>query len=370
MDYQEAWADVPGAYTSASFFSKHPRLPLMRLGAYTLPNNLFVAPMAGVTDRPFRMLCKKLGAGYAVSEMVTSRRDLWDSLKTSRRADHTGEAAPIAVQIAGTEATMMADAARYNIDRGAQIIDINMGCPAKKVCSKWAGSALMQDEGLALEIVDAVVKACAPLNVPVTLKMRTGWCQTERNALSIARAAEQAGVAMIAVHGRTREQGYGGVAEYDTIAAVKAALCIPVVANGDIDSPAKARDVLQRTGADAVMIGRAAQGRPWIFREIAHFLATGEALAPPATLDARAWLLEHLQDHYGLYGERTGVRSARKHIGWAVHALPGGLAFRGLMNTLNDAEAQWRAVGTYFDQLADRFPVLPAANDPLTALSA
>ncbi len=334
----------------------------MRIGPHELPNALFVAPMAGVTDRPFRMLCKRLGAGYAVSEMVTSRRDLWTSLKTSRRANHDGESAPIAVQIAGTDAQMMADAARYNVDRGAQIIDINMGCPAKKVCNKWAGSALMQDEPLALEIVDAVVRACAPLGVPVTLKMRTGWCQAERNALAIARAAESAGVAMVTVHGRTREQGYKGAAEYHTIAAVKAALRVPVVANGDIDSPVKAAAVLRATGADALMIGRAAQGRPWIFREIAHFLATGEHLAPPATHEVRGWLLEHLQDHYGLYGEGLGVRSARKHIGWAVRALPGGEGFRAVMNTLETADAQLRAVGSFFEALAETHPVLPAAN--------
>ena len=345
----------------------------MQLGAFTLPNALFVAPMAGVTDRPFRKLCKRLGAGYAVSEMVTSRPDLQDSLKTSRRANHEGEAAPIAVQIAGTDAQMMADAARYNIDRGAQIIDINMGCPAKKVCNKWAGSALMQDEPLALSIVDAVVQACAPLGVPVTLKMRTGWCDTERNAVRIARAAESAGVAMVTVHGRTREQGYKGEAEHDTVAAVKAALRIPVVANGDIDSPRKALQVLQRTGADALMIGRAAQGRPWIFREIAHFLATGTELPPPPTRDVQRWLLDHLQDHYALYGEWTGVKSARKHIGWAVRALPGGDAFRAAMNTLDDATAQHRAVADFFDELADRhtlLPAVPAANDDLAALSA
>ena len=259
--------------------------------------------MAGVTDRPFRQLCKRLGAGYAVSEMVTSRPDLMRSLKTSRRANHDGEPGPIAVQIAGTDAQMMADAARYNIDRGAQIIDINMGCPAKKVCNKWAGSALMQDEALAIGIVSAVVQACAPLGVPVTLKMRTGWCTRPKNAVQLARAAESAGVQMVTVHGRTREQGYNGQAEYDTIAAVKAALCIPVVANGDIDSPEKAREVLAATGADAVMIGRAAQGRPWIFREIAHFLATGEHLAPPLVAEVKHLLLDHLQDHYSLYGE-------------------------------------------------------------------
>ncbi len=342
----------------------------MRIGSIELPNALFVAPMAGVTDRPFRMLCKSLGAGYAVSEMVTSRRDLWDSLKSSRRADHTGEPAPIAVQIAGVDPQEMADAARHNIDRGAQIIDINMGCPAKKVCNKWAGSALMQDEALALSIVQAVVAACAPRNVPVTLKMRSGWCATERNALSLARAAQSSGVAMVAVHGRTREQGYGGAAEYETVAAVKAALHIPVVANGDIATPEQARDVLRATGADALMIGRAAQGRPWIFREIAHFLATGTHLAAPPTRQVQAWLTEHLHAHYALYGERTGVRSARKHIGWAVKALPGGRDFRDRMNTLDDCRSQVQAVTDYFEQLADRHLLLPqgdAANDARTA---
>ena len=247
----------------------------MHIGAFALANNLFVAPMAGVTDRPFRQLCRRLGAGHAVSEMISARPELRDSLKTSRRANHEGESAPITVQIAGTDAAMMAEAARYNIDRGAQIIDINMGCPAKKVCNRWAGSALMRDEPLALDIVEAVVAACAPRNVPVTLKMRTGWCDSERNALRIARAAQDAGVALVVVHGRTREQGYKGLAEYDTVAAVKAALRIPVVANGDIDSPQKALQVLQHTGCDALMIGRAAMGRPWIFREIAHHLRHG-----------------------------------------------------------------------------------------------
>jgi tRNA-dihydrouridine synthase B len=304
-----------------------------------------------------------LGAGYAVSEMVTSRKDLWNSLKTSRRANHEGEAGPIAVQIAGTDAPMMAEAAVYNIERGAQVIDINMGCPAKKVCNKWAGSALMQDETLALQIVSAVVEACAPHGVPVTLKMRTGWCQTEKNALTIARAAESAGVQMITVHGRTREQGYKGAAEYETIAAVKAALRIPVVANGDITSPEKALAVLRATGADALMVGRAAQGRPWIFREIAHYLATGEQLAPPLVVEVRRLLLEHLEDHYALYGEYTGVRSARKHIGWYVRALPGGETFRARMNELDDAQAQLLAVADYFDELGARMDRLPAAAD-------
>ena len=334
----------------------------MFIGHIPLANRLFAAPMAGVTDRPFRQLCKRLGAGYAVSEMVTSRKDLWLSLKTSRRADHEGEVNPIAVQIAGTDASMMAEAAAYNIDRGAQIIDINMGCPAKKVCNKWAGSALMQDEPLALQIIEAVVAACAPRNVPVTLKMRTGWCDAQRNAVRIARSAESAGVAMVAVHGRTREQGYKGMAEYDTVSAVKAALRIPVVANGDIDSPEKARDVLAATGADAVMIGRAAQGRPWIFREIAHFLATGEHLPAPEVLQAKAWLIEHLHDHYGLYGEYAGVRSARKHIGWAVRPLPGGEAFRARMNLLDTCEAQLDAVAEWFDELADAHHLLPTAS--------
>jgi tRNA-dihydrouridine synthase B len=343
----------------------------MRIGSFELPNNLFVAPMAGVTDRPFRTLCRSLGAGYAVSEMVTSKRELWATLKTSRRADHRGEPAPIAVQIAGVDPAEMADAARYNIDRGAQIIDINMGCPAKKVCSKWAGSALMQDPALAIRIVAAVVAACAPRAVPVTLKMRSGWRAGERNALSLARAAQDAGVAMVTVHGRTREQGYGGQAEYDTVAAVKAALTIPVVANGDIDSPAKARRVLQRTGADAVMIGRAAQGQPWIFREIAHFLAHGTLPPAPAVRDVQRWLTAHLHEHYALYGEYSGVRSARKHIGWAVRALPGGEAFRRTMNSLDDCTGQLLALTGFFDELADRHVLLPqAANDRHGAIAA
>ncbi|NCN70346.1 MAG: tRNA dihydrouridine synthase DusB [Rhodoferax sp.] len=331
----------------------------MNIGPYCLPNRYFVAPMAGVTDRPFRQLCKRLGAGYAVSEMVTSRPDLWDSLKTSRRANHEGEPGPIAVQIAGTEPQMMADAARYNIDHGAQIIDINMGCPAKKVCNQWAGSALMQDETLALQIVSATVQACVPLGVPVTLKMRTGWCQSEKNAVQLARAAQAAGVQMVTVHGRTREQGYKGSAEYDTIAAVKAALQIPVVANGDINSPEKARAVLAATGADAVMIGRAAQGRPWIFREIAHFMATGEQLAQPLVAEVKQLLLAHLQDHYHLYGEFAGVRTARKHIGWYVRDLPGGEAFRAHMNTLVDCQMQTAAVADFFDALNARMDRLP-----------
>jgi tRNA-dihydrouridine synthase B len=343
------------AYNLPTFTTSGPRI-----GRFQLPNALFVAPMAGVTDRPFRSLCKRLGAGYAVSEMVTARPELRDSLKTSRRLDHTGEVAPIAVQIAGTEPGMMAEAASYNIARGAQIIDINMGCPAKKVCNAWAGSALMQDEDLAQRIVAAVVEASSPHGVPVTLKMRTGWCQAERNAVRIARGAEAAGVAMVTVHGRTREQGYAGQAEYDTIAAVKAAVKIPVCANGDIDSAEQVRHVLAATGADAIMIGRAAQGRPWIFAEIAHELATGAPAPSPATLQVREWLVDHLHEHHALYGERGGVRSARKHIGWYVHGLPGADSFRARMNRIEHAPEQLDAVSDYFDLLARMHERLPA----------
>ncbi len=334
----------------------------MRIGPFQLPNAFFVAPMAGVTDRPFRMWCRRLGAGHAVSEMVTSRRELWNSLKTSRRADHAGEPGPIAVQIAGVDALEMADAARYNIDRGAQIIDINMGCPAKKVCNRWAGSALMKDEPLAMAIVEAVVAACAPRGVPVTLKMRTGWSAAGkggRNALKLACAAEAAGVALVTVHGRTREMGYGGVAEHETVAGIKAALRIPVVANGDIDSPERALEVLRRTGVDAVMIGRAALGRPWIFRDTLHLQRHGHRPPPPATREVQRWLTEHLHDHYALYGEYTGVRSARKHIGWAVRALPGGEAFRQRMNAIETCEAQLAAVTAFFDALGSRHARLP-----------
>lgn len=334
----------------------------LQIGHIALENSLFVAPMAGVTDRPFRMLCRELGAGYAVSEMVTSRKELWGTLKTSRRANHEGEPGPISVQIAGTDAAMMFEAAQYNIERGAQIIDINMGCPAKKVCNKWAGSALMRDEPLALEIVEAVVRAALPHRVPVTLKMRTGWSEDRRNAVTLARRFEAAGVQMLTVHGRTREQGYKGQAEYDTIAAVKAAVRIPVVANGDIVSPEKARDVLAATGADAVMVGRAAQGRPWIFREIAHFLATGTHLAPPLVAEVRRLMLDHLQQHYALYGDYSGVRTARKHIGWYVRALPGGEAFRSEMNLIEDCDAQLRAVAGFFDTLAGRMDRIPPAS--------
>ncbi len=325
------------------------------IGPYPLPNRLFVAPMAGVTDRPFRRLCKQLGAGYAVSEMITSRPELRDSLKTARRMNHDGEPGPIAVQIAGTDPAMMAEAARYNIDRGAQIIDINMGCPAKKVCNKWAGSALMQDERLATAIIEAVVAACEPQGVPVTLKMRTGWCAQAKNAPVLARVAESAGVRLLTIHGRTREQGYSGHAEHDTVAAIKASVRIPVVANGDIDSPEAAERVLRTTGVDAVMIGRAAQGRPWLFRDIAHYLQTGQHAPPPTLAELRSWLLEHLHDHYALYGEYSGVRSARKHLLWYMRALPGSDAERQrLRQAVIEADscaAQRHAVEDFFDAL-------------------
>ncbi|ARP87667.1 tRNA dihydrouridine synthase DusB [Bordetella genomosp. 9] len=324
----------------------------MRIGPWTLPNNVFVAPMAGVTDRPFRQLCKRLGAGYAVSEMAASNPRLWDSVKTSRRLNHDGEIAPVAVQIAGADPDMLAEAAVFNAGKGARIIDINMGCPVKKVCNVASGSALLRHEDLVARILDAVVRACTPLGVPVTLKTRTGWDRENRNALRIARLAEDTGIAALTLHGRTRADLYTGQAEYDTIRAVKAAVRIPVVANGDIDSPEKARFVLDYTGADAVMIGRAAQGRPWIFREIDHYLRTGARLPPPTYGEMRDLLLEHLDDHYRFYGEHTGVRTARKHIGWYVSGLPGADAFCAIMNRIDDTAAQARAVDSWFE----RFP--------------
>ncbi len=320
----------------------------MRIGPYTLPNNLVVAPMAGVTDRPFRQLCKRLGAGYAISEMVASNPKLWGTDKSRRRTDHAGEVAPICVQIAGGDPDMMVAAARYNVERGAQIIDINMGCPAKKVCNAAAGSALLANESLVAAILDAVVRA---VDVPVTLKIRTGPNPVSRNALAIARIAEDAGVQALTVHGRTRACAFVGAVEYDSIAAVKAAVRLPVIANGDIDSPERARIVLDRTSADAVMIGRAAQGRPWIFREIAHFLATGEQLPSPTVVEACALILEHLADHHAFYGEEAGVRIARKHLGWYTEALPGGDAFRRTMVTTISAGEQIRQVRRYFDAL-------------------
>ena len=321
----------------------------MRIGPHVLSNALAVAPMAGVTDRPFRQLCKRLGAGYAVSEMVAANPKLWATDKSRRRTDHEGEVAPIAVQIAGADPGLVADAARYNVDRGAQIIDINLGCPAKKVCNALAGSALLANEPLVAAIVRAVIAA---VPVPVTLKLRTGAHPGARNAVAIARMAEQEGIAALAVHGRTRACAFVGAVEYETIAAVKRAVRIPVFANGDIRSPAQAREVLARTGADGLMIGRAAQGRPWIFREIAHHLATGGALPPPTVGEARLLIAEHLRDHYTFYGETLGVRIARKHLAWYTAGLPGGAALRAVVNEAATAAAQEAAMEAFFDALA------------------
>ncbi|MFJ1468037.1 tRNA dihydrouridine synthase DusB [Massilia orientalis] len=335
----------------------------MQIGPYTLRNNVFVAPMAGVTDRPFRQLCKTLGAGYAVSEMAASNPRLWASEKSSRRTDHAGEMEPKAVQIAGADPHDLAECAKFNVERGAQIIDINMGCPVKKVCNNWCGSALLQHEDLVQRILDAVVNA---VDVPVSLKFRTGWDRQNKNALTIARMAEEAGIAMLTLHGRTRADGYKGDAEYDTIAAVKAAVGIPVVANGDITTPDKAKFVLDYTGADAVMIGRAAQGRPWICREIDYFLRTGEYMPPPLVDEVRELMHEHLPAHYAFYGEYLGVRTARKHIGWYVEDLPGGEEFRQRMNRLESTAEQLSAVDEFFKsqhRYGDRLQYRPAHPD-------
>ena len=323
----------------------------MHIGSYQLKNNLIVAPMAGVTDRPFRQLCKSMGAGMAVSEMVASNSLLRGSAKTRRRANHEGEVDPISVQIAGADPRMLADAARYNVDEGAQIIDINMGCPAKKVCNVMAGSALLRDEPLVGRILDAVVAA---VSVPVTLKIRTGWDRGNRNALSVARTAERAGIKALAIHGRTRACGYSGEAEYDTIAAVKASVGIPVIANGDISTPERVKQVLDYTHADGVMIGRAAQGRPWMFREIQHYLETGQRLPAPEVGEIHRVLIGHLNDLYQFYGEYTGVRVARKHISWYTKGLAGSAAFRHAMNQLETSAAQLQAVNDFFAQLAER----------------
>jgi tRNA-dihydrouridine synthase B len=317
-----------------------------------LRNNLFVAPMAGVTDRPFRQLCKKFGAGMAVSEMVASNSLLWGSEKTRRRANHEGEPDPISVQIAGADPQMMADAARYNVGEGAQIIDINMGCPAKKICNVMAGSALLKDELLVGRILDAVVKA---VDVPVTLKFRTGWDQHNRNALTVARIAAESGIQLLSIHGRTRACGYTGHAEYDTIAEVKSATRLPVVANGDITTPQKARYVLDYTRADGIMIGRAAQGRPWIFREIEYYLKTGVQLSPPLVTEIHQVLIAHLHDLYAFYGVDTGVKIARKHISWYTKGLAGSASFRHAMNQLTGIEDQLAAVNRFFDQLAQQY---------------
>ncbi|MDR2220864.1 MAG: tRNA dihydrouridine synthase DusB [Methylobacillus sp.] len=321
----------------------------MQIGPYKLKNNLIVAPMAGVTDRPFRQLCKRLGAGMAVSEMVTSNSLLYGSAKTRRRANHEGEVEPISVQIAGADPKMMAEAARYNVDNGAQIIDINMGCPAKKICNVLAGSALLRDEPLVTRILDAVVKAVP--EVPVTLKTRLGWDKANRNVGLVARIAEESGIRALAIHGRTRACMYNGDAQYELIAEVKSRAGIPIIANGDITTPEKAAQVLRQTGADAVMIGRAAQGRPWIFREIEHFLNTGEHLPQPHVAEIHGVLLQHLHDLYAFYGEETGVRVARKHISWYTKGLVGSAHFRHMMNQLPTVTEQLKAVNVFFGQL-------------------
>lgn len=323
-------------------------LPTAKIGPYTLPNPLIVAPMAGVTDRPFRLLCRRLGAGLAVSEMVIADSKLWHTRKSRTRMDHTGEPDPRAVQIAGGDPDMLANAARLNAESGAQIIDINMGCPAKKVCNKAAGSALMKDESLVRDILEAVVNA---VDIPVTLKMRTGWDQDNRNALAIARMAEDSGIQALAIHGRTRADKYTGDAEYDTIAEVKSSVNIPVFANGDITSPEKARRVLEYTGADGLLIGRAAQGSPWIFREILHFLKTGLHLPAPPLGEVEHILSEHLDALHSFYGELMGVRIARKHVGWYLQSHDPGKQFRNRFNTFNEAREQKDSIRQYFSGL-------------------
>ncbi|HET8897210.1 MAG TPA: tRNA dihydrouridine synthase DusB [Rhodanobacteraceae bacterium] len=322
----------------------------MIIGPHRIDPPVVLAPMAGVTDKPFRLLCKRLGAGMAVSEMTASDPRLWSSRKSLHRMDHAGEPEPVIVQIAGADPLALADAARYNADNGAAIIDINMGCPAKKVCNVWAGSALMQDEALVARICAAVVKA---VDIPVTLKMRTGWDHQHKNALTIARIAEDAGIKALAVHGRTRADKYEGEAEYATIAAVKASVRIPVLANGDVATPERARQVLATTGADAVMIGRGAQGRPWIFREVAHYLATGEKLAEPGPAEVAAILLDHLDHLHDFYGELMGVRIARKHLGWYAKDRPENAAFRQVVNRAESAQEQRRLTRDYFAALTD-----------------
>ncbi len=322
----------------------------MRIGPYQLKNNLVVAPMAGVTDRPFRMLCRRLGAGLAVSEMVASNSLLWGSEKTKRRANHQGEPEPKSVQIVGADPALLAEAAKYNADHGAQIIDINMGCPAKKICNVMAGSALLRDEPLVARLLESTVKA---VDVPVTLKIRTGWDSSSRNGVRVAQLAEACGIQALSVHGRTRADAFMGSAEYDTIRAIKQAVQIPVIANGDIDSPEKARFVLDYTGVDGIMVGRAAQGRPWIFREIAHFLATGEKLAEPDPLEVRDLLLGHLETLYAFYGESLGVRVARKHIGWYSKGSVGGSTFRRTINQMETPAEQRALIEAFFAQQAD-----------------
>jgi tRNA-dihydrouridine synthase B len=323
-------------------------LPTLTIGQYSLPNNLFLAPMAGVTDRPFRQLCRRLGAGMAVSEMITANKALWASKKSLLRANHEGEPEPRSVQIAGADPVMLAEAARHNVDQGAHIIDINMGCPAKKVCNVMAGSALLQDEKLVGNILDAVVNA---VDVPVTLKIRTGWHQDNRNGVTIARIAEAAGIQAIAVHGRTRADAYKGDAEYDTIAEIKSRIQIPVIANGDIDSPEKAQQVLEKTGVDGLMIGRAAQGNPWIFKQIQHYLQHQQLIAAPELAEIKQVLIEHLLNLYDFYGEYSGVRMARKHIAWYSKGLRNGNPFRQQMNLLESSQEQLDFTQAFFAEL-------------------
>lgn len=320
----------------------------MQIGPHTLETPLIVAPMAGVTDRPFRELCLRLGAGMAVSEMLLANPDVWDTQKTRMRMDHSAEVGLRSVQIAGADPEMMAFAARYNVEQGAQIVDINMGCPAKKVNKKLAGSALLRAPDQVKAICRAVVDA---VEVPVTLKIRTGWDPDNRNGVEIARIAEDCGIAALAVHGRTRACLYKGEAEYDTIRAIKQAVSIPVVANGDINSPEKARYVLDYTGVDAVMIGRAAQGRPWIFREIRHFLETGTKLPPPEREEVRTLMNEHVTNLHRFYGAYLGARIARKHVGWYLDEEETGREFRKHFNALDCADAQLEALEAYFDGL-------------------
>ncbi|MEK7991346.1 MAG: tRNA dihydrouridine synthase DusB [Thiotrichaceae bacterium] len=325
-------------------------MPSLKIGSHQLPNCLVLAPMAGVTDRPFRQLCKQMGAGMAVSEMISSNSLLWGSEKTKRRANHTGEIEPRSVQIAGSDPKLMAEAAKHNVNNGAQIVDINMGCPAKKICNVMAGSALLQDEELVKRILDAVVNA---VDVPVTLKIRTGWNKEQRNAINIAKIAEQAGIQALSIHGRTRACAYKGDAEYDTIAAVKAAVkTIPVIANGDIRTPEKAKFVLEYTKADGIMIGRAAQGKPWIFREIWHYLQTGELLPEPSVFEVREILLKHMDNLYQFYGEYTGVRMARKHLSWYSKGQPHAALFRNTVNSVDSAPEQIRLTHEFFDKIA------------------
>ncbi len=323
----------------------------MIIGKHKLKNNIILAPMAGVTDRPFRILCKKFGAGMAVSEMVTSNSLLYGSEKTLRRANHDGEVAPISVQIAGADPDMMAKAAQYNMNRGAQIIDINMGCPAKKICNVMAGSALLKEEKLVKKILEAVVKS---VDIPVTLKIRTGWDKDNRNAVTIAKIAEDAGIQALTMHGRTRACLYMGDAEYDTIANVKQKIQMPLIANGDITSPEKAKFVLEYTGADAVMIGRAAQGRPWIFREIEHFLKTGSYLTRPTNEEIHQTTIEHVKDLYDFYGDNKGLRIARKHISWYTKGLKNSAYFRAAMNQIEDNKEQIDYIHLFFEDLSKK----------------